>query len=102
MLLADLLIITSLLRYHLGSTQIAVSQTTLYNSLTVLLVGVYLVAVGVLAKVINVFGSTALLPLGTLFVFGALLGLATMLLSDPLRYKFKRVLSRYVYKRRHD
>src|SRR5437016_5099907 len=62
--LANILIGISLARHRLGSTQVSLSPTTLANSLTILLVGVYLLVVGVLAKFISVWGSHQLLPLG--------------------------------------
>ena len=98
--LADVLIGISLVRHRLGSTQVSLSPTTL-NSLTVLLVGVYLLVVGVLAKFISVWGSHQLLPLGAFFVFVALLGLAVVLLSDQRRQRFKHI-SRHVYQAHHD
>ena len=100
--LADVLIGISLVRHRLGSTQVSLSPTTLANSLTVLLVGVYLLVVGVLAKFISVWGSHQLLPLGAFFVFVALLGLAVVLLSDQRRQRFKHFISRHVYQAHHD
>jgi putative PEP-CTERM system histidine kinase len=100
--LADILIGISLARHRLGTTQVSLSPTTLAHSLTVLLVGVYLLVVGVLAKFISVWGSHQLLPLGAFFVFVALLGLAVVLLSDQRRHRFKHFISRHVYQARHD
>lgn len=101
-LLAALLISISLLRHQLGSTHVTLSPTTLASSLTVLLVGAYLLVVGVLAKVISVLGSHDWLPLSAFFVFMALLGLAMVLLSEARRQRFRYFLSRHVYQTRHD
>lgn len=101
-LLATLLISVSLLRHQLGSTHVTLSPTTLARSLTVLLVGAYLLIVGVLAKVISVLGIYDWLPLSAFFVFMALLGLAMVLLSEVRRQRFRHFLSRHVYQARHD
>jgi putative PEP-CTERM system histidine kinase len=100
--LANILIGISLMRHRLGSTQVSLSPTMLAHSLTVFLVGIYLLVVGVLAKFINGLGSNQLLPLGAFFVFIALLSLAVVLLSDQRRQRFKHFISRHVYQARHD
>ena len=101
-LVGTMLIITSLVRQRLGSVSVSLSQTTVFNSLTVLLVGIYLLAVGVLTNVITALGRYHLLPLGAFFLLVALVSLAAVLLSDRLRQRGKRLISRYVYHARHD
>jgi putative PEP-CTERM system histidine kinase len=100
--LADILCGVSLARHRLGSTHVSLSPTMLVSSLTVLLVGIYLLAVGVLAKFISVLDSHQLLPLEAFFVLVALLGLAIGLLSDQRHQRFKHFLHRHVYQVRHD
>src|SRR4030095_3380247 len=52
-IVADSLIISSLIRHRLLNVDIYVSRTVLYNSITVLIIGGYLLTVGVIAKAIN-------------------------------------------------
>ena len=99
---ADALIIGSLIRHRLLNVNIYLSRTVLYNSITVLIIGGYLLTVGALAKVINHFGDSRDLPLGTFFVFLASIGLTIVLLSDQLRQKIKQIISRHFYRSRYD
>jgi len=101
-LVANILIIISLLRNRFLNVDIYFSRTLLYNSITVVVVGAYLLAVGILAKVIGYFGGNWAIPLGTFFVFIALLGLTAILLSDQLRQELKRFISRNFYQPRYD
>ena len=54
---ANALIGIALVRHRLGSVQVSFSQALLYNSLTIVLVGSYLITVGVLTKVISALGA---------------------------------------------
>jgi putative PEP-CTERM system histidine kinase len=101
-LIADVLIIISLLRHRLLNVNIHFSRTALYNSITILVVGGYLLAVGILAKVIDYFGGSQVLPLGTFFVFLALVSLTMVMLSDQLRYRVKRFISQHFYRSHYD
>ncbi len=101
-LMASLLMIASLVRHRLFNVNIYFSRTALYNSMTILVVGVYLLAVGALAKVINYLGVGQILPLGAFFVFLALVGLTAILLSDQLRHKIKRFINHHFYRSPYD
>ena len=99
---ANVFIILSLLRSRLLNVDIYFSRTMLYNSITVVVVGAYLLAVGLLAKAISYFGGDRAIPLGTFFVFISLLGLTVLLFSDHLRQELKRFISRNFYQPRYD
>lgn len=101
-LVANILIVLSLIRNRFLNVDIYFSRTVLYNSITVVVVGVYLLAVGILAKAIGYFGGNRAIPLGTFFVFIALLGLTAILFSDQLRQELKRFISRNFYQPRYD
>lgn len=101
-LAADLLMILSLARNRMLDAKIHLSRTFLYNSITVTVAGIYLLAVGVLANAIGRFGGGHVIPLGTFFVFIALLGLAIVFLSDELRQRIKRYISRNFYRSHYD
>jgi putative PEP-CTERM system histidine kinase len=101
-IVADALIICSLMRHRLLNVNIYLSRTALYNSITILIVGIYLLTVGVLAKTIDYFGGSKVLPLGTFFVFLALVGLTAVLLSDQLRHRVKRLISHHFYRSHYD
>jgi putative PEP-CTERM system histidine kinase len=101
-LVANILIILSLLRNRFLNVDIYFSRTLLYNSITVVVVGAYLLTVGILAKAIGSFGGNKAIPLGAFFVFISLLGLTAILLSDQLRQELKRFISRNFYQPRYD
>jgi putative PEP-CTERM system histidine kinase len=82
--------------------ELYLSRTVVQNSLTVLIVGGYLLTVGILANVIRYFGWGQTLPLGTFFVFMACVALAVVLLSEQLRQKLQRLISRHFYRARYD
>ena len=101
-LVADGLVLFSLVRLSLLEMDLYLSKHFLFNSLTVLVVGIYLLAVGSMAKVISFFGGSPMVSLGTFVVFLALLGITVVLLSDQLRHEAKRFISRNFYRAHYD
>jgi len=102
LIMADALVIFSLVRARLLPMDIYLSQGFLYNSITVLVVGIYLLIVGVLAKVVSYLGHSQSLPLDAFFILLALLGLTAVLLSEQLRQEVKRFISRNFYRSHYD
>lgn len=86
LVVASVLILKSFFRARLLNVDFYLSQSFLYNSFTILFVGIYLLAVGVLAKVATYFKGVQGIPLTAFLVFLALLGLTILLLSDCRRY----------------
>jgi putative PEP-CTERM system histidine kinase len=101
-LIAEALIVVSLIRHRLLNADIPLSRTVIYNSITVFVVGLYLLTVGIFTKIINYFGASDAVPLGTFFVFLAAIGLAVILLSDQLRQRIKRLINRHFYRSLYD
>ena len=99
---ANMLMCVSLVRHRRLNTEIYLSRTALYNSITAFVVGIYLLAVGVFAKIISYFDGSKALPLETFFVFLASVGLAIVLLSDQLRQRLKQLISRHFYRSPYD
>jgi putative PEP-CTERM system histidine kinase len=93
LILASALILRSLLRVGSLNIDFYLSHTFLYNSFTVLIVGIYLLAIGVLAKFIQYLNGGTSFYLNTFLIFLALLGLSIILLSDRLRHKIKRFIA---------
>lgn len=92
---ANLLLAVSLLRGSLLNADLYLSTTTIQNSLTLILVGIYLIAVGVLARVARYFSPSDSLPLDGFVVFVALTVLAVLLLSNRLRRKLRLFVSKH-------
>jgi putative PEP-CTERM system histidine kinase len=102
LLIANILIAYSLRRTRLLKFDFYLSHSVLYNSVTLLLVGVYFIAVGVVARIVFYLRGPHDPALTTFFVFIAILGLALFLLSDRLRLQRKRFISRHFQKPRYD
>jgi putative PEP-CTERM system histidine kinase len=102
LLLACPLILRSLLRTGQFEADVYLSHSFLYNSLTLLLSGVYLLVVGALAKVVTYLGKTEAFPLKAFLVLLSLVLLAVLLLSDRVRLHTKRFISRHLRKPHHD
>ncbi|HPQ44597.1 MAG TPA: PEP-CTERM system histidine kinase PrsK [Syntrophales bacterium] len=95
LIIACILISRSLFRTRTYNVDFYPSQSFLYNSVTVLLVGAYLLIVGILAKFALYFNEGEHIPLRAFFVLAALIGLFVLFLSDRLRKRIKRFISRH-------
>lgn len=96
------LIAFSLVRGRLAQVDIYPSHAFLYRSLTATLAGVYLVGMGILAKITSVLGGSENLPLQALIILVALVGLAVLLLSDRLRQRLQIAVSRHLHRPLYD
>ncbi len=90
---AGALMVRSLLRLRVLSIDFYPSHAFLYSSFTVILVGAYFIAVGILAKLAAYFDGGQSLALRIFLVFLAFLGLSLFLLSDRFRHKIKRFVA---------
>lgn len=95
LILAGVMILRSLTRTRLLDVDFYPSQAFLYNSFTVLFVGVYLISVGLLAKVALYFNGGQNIPFRAFFVLVAIVGLFIFLLSDRLRKRMRRSISHH-------
>ncbi|HVM49413.1 MAG TPA: XrtA/PEP-CTERM system histidine kinase PrsK [Candidatus Acidoferrum sp.] len=95
LLLGCVLMLYGVLRAGLSDVSVYPSQSLLHRSLTAVVAGVYLLLVGVLAKVVAVLGGDASFPVTAFLVLLALVGLAMLLLSDRVRLVTRRFVSRH-------
>lgn len=95
LLVACLLIFRSLFRVGHFEVGVYPSHSVLHNSLTVMLAGIYLVIVGVLAKVVTFLGGDSSFTLKAFLVLVSLVLLTMLLLSDRVRLYTKRFVSRH-------
>jgi putative PEP-CTERM system histidine kinase len=91
-----------ILRYRLLEVEVFISRYVVYNSLTFVLVGGYLVAVGLAATGFQFVGRRYDLLARDLFVFLALLFLAAVLLSEGLRRRIGRLITANFYRHKYD
>jgi putative PEP-CTERM system histidine kinase len=81
---------------------IYLSHRLLYNSVTIVLAGVYFVGVGIFAWLAREWGGVWSLPLTTFVLFAAVMGLGAALMSDRLRIRRKRMISELFLRPRYD
>jgi putative PEP-CTERM system histidine kinase len=86
LLAADLLFAFSLARGSSLNVDVYFSRATIQNSLTIILAGIYLLAVGLLARLTRLYlpKEVQSLSLDAFIVFFSLMGLAVLLLSNRL------------------
>ena len=102
LIVASILILRALARRGHFDIQLYPSHAVLSNSLTVLLAGIYLLAVGALAKLVALIGGDIAFPLKALGVLLALVLLATLLQSDHFRLNVRQFVSRHFKRPMHD
>lgn len=101
-IVAGLLILRSLFRTRILNVDFYLSQTFLYNSFTILFVGIYLISVGIVAKITLFFNGGENIPLRAFFVLIGLLGLFALLLSDRVKKRLRRFISRHFHRPLYD
>ncbi len=95
LLVGCLLILRSLLREGHFNTDVYPTHAILQNSLTVLLTGIYLLIIGVFAKVVAFLGGDASFTVKAFIVLVAVVLVSLILLSDRVRLQTRRFASRY-------
>jgi putative PEP-CTERM system histidine kinase len=89
------LIVRSLLREGNFETDVFPSHSVLHNSLTVLVAGVYLLIVGALARLVAFLGGDASFSIKAVVILLGLVLLTLVLLSDRVRLRTRRFVSRH-------
>jgi|GEM_PF-794365 len=95
--------------YGLGRTRLRevfvntyVSQQALFGSVTFIVIGLYLLAVGVIGEWLRRTNQPLGLGLSVVVVFGALVGLAVLAFSKTIRADIRRVIIRNFYRSKYD
>jgi len=96
------LVIFSLFRLRLLKIEIYPSASLLRGSITVVIVGIYLIVVGVLAKVADYLEISQFFLFEALLVFLACLGVAVILLSNRLRQEIKGFITVHLKRPKYD
>jgi len=102
LILAGALIIWSLFRLQILNVEIYLSSSFIYNSITVIIIGIYLIIVGLLAKLVTYFKISHPFLVEVLVVFLSLLGITIILMSGRLRELIKRFVSLHFKRPKHD
>ncbi|HLP75556.1 MAG TPA: XrtA/PEP-CTERM system histidine kinase PrsK [Candidatus Paceibacterota bacterium] len=102
LLLGCALITLSYLRSGRSEIDVYPSQAFLYSSIAVVAAGVYLLAVGLLARLIAFLGGDTAFPIKAFFMLLGTVGLAMIFLSDRIRQRTKRFVSRHFQRPLYD
>lgn len=102
LLVGDILILRSLFRGRPLNASVHLSHQFLYNSLTLLIVGIYFISVAVLSWLSVHFEWIRNINFIIFLIFLAVIGLASILLSDRLRMRRKRFISRHFKRPQYD
>lgn len=102
LIIACLLIGVSVLRTRVFGIEVYPSHVLLERSLTVLLSGLYLLIVGLLAKVLSFLGGADSFPVKALFVLVSLVLLSLVLVSDRFRSRLQLFVSQHLRRSRYD
>ncbi len=96
------LIVVSLVRTRVFGIDVYPSHALLQRSLTVLMAGVYLLIVGLFAKIVGYLGGASSFPAKALFVLVSLVLLTLILMSDRVRQWLQRFVSQHLRRPRYD
>lgn len=102
LLVGGVFLVIAYTRDGLGGFDVHPSRAVLRSSITVLLVGGYLLFVGVLAQAVRQHGGVGGFQLQALVVLAGMASLAVLLLSDRLRQRLQFAMSRHFGKAQHD
>ena len=103
-LIANILIVYSIIRTGVVDRDIYVSRKVIYASISLLAIGLYSIIVALIAKMLKSFHMTNYLKLDVLLIFFAILFLIITFYKESLRRKIKAIINRnfkkskYVYR----
>jgi len=100
--ISSLLVAYDIVRYRLLEVDIYVGRGAVYSSAILLLVGGYLVLMGLVGKLISVIGGNLSLFFTILAAFLMLVMSLVLLLSGSLKKRVKRFIDRNFYRGRYD
>ena len=102
LLIANVFIFRALFRGKPLNVNIHLSHQFLYNSFTILIVGAYFISLGIIAWIALHFEWLKNINAAIFLIFVIIIVLATFLLSDRLRIKRKRFISRHLKRPQYD
>lgn len=101
-IMAGLLTLRSLFRAGHFDLDVYPSHSVLQSSATIFLAGIYLIIVGVFAKIAAYLGGDSTFSLKALLVLVSMVGLAVLLQSDRVQLNLRHFISRHFQRPLHD
>ena len=102
LLIANIFIYRALFRGKPMNVNIHLSHQFLYNSFTIVIVGAYFISLGIITWISMYFEWLKNINAAIFLIFVIIIGLATFLLSDRMRIKRKRFISRNFKRPQYD
>src|SRR5215472_90697 len=102
LLIGCVFLVVAYVRTGLAEIDAYPSRAVLGSSLTVLLVGGYFFTVGILAKIVRRYGGAESFQIEAFVVLVGVSGLAWLLLSDRLRQRIHKFITRHFARAQHD
>jgi putative PEP-CTERM system histidine kinase len=99
LILAFPLIAVAMRRAESLQLDIYFSQKAIFNSLTLIITGLFFLALGLATSLLK---GTFTFPVRSLIIFAAMLALLVLMLSDRLRIRLKSFISKQLHGGRHD
>ena len=101
-ILSSFLIMISIFRQTFPKEEISISRGIFYRSFTLLIVGIYLLGLGVIGAGMKYLGENFGRNLSIVIVFGGAIALITVLFSETLRRRVKVFIDKNFYKDKYD
>ncbi|MFZ5862788.1 MAG: XrtA/PEP-CTERM system histidine kinase PrsK [Nitrospirota bacterium] len=92
----------AVIRHRLFDLDMFLSRYMVYNSITLVLVGIYLLGVGLAAQAVKSLGGDSNMYWGALVVVVSVIALAVVLLSYDVRTRVKVFINRHFFKYKYD
>jgi putative PEP-CTERM system histidine kinase len=102
LLAGNLVVAASLVRDRLFGGDLPLSRHVLYRSALILTLGIYLFAVGGLGWLLNTLGIPEDIFWGSILIFVSAIALASVLLSENVRWRIKRFVALNFYRSKYD
>lgn len=102
LLLCIVLLLFALIIHRQLDADIFVSRYVIYQSVSVTLIGVYLILTALLGMAVDYFGGDLRQTLIVFLLFASLMAFAVLALSEGVRRRFKVFISKHFYKYKYD
>ncbi len=105
MILAGLFIAFSLVRHRLINTDVFISRQVIYNSFVIFVTGAYLITIAVIGYLVKyrfIHQEVTQFLVAEIFMYVAVIALILLLLSDHVRRRVERYISKHFYKHKYE
>ena len=102
LIISEAIIAVFMVRHRLLNVDIFVSRYVVYNSLAILIIGIYLIFTGIIAYGVKYFRIPFSYFFSRLLIFVAIFAVIIILFNARLRRKFQLIINRHFYKHKYE